>query len=87
MYAFILCLHYTLIGVFTTAPQLKPPGAPNLSTYRDICRRTWWKNLLYIGTYSFDKFGLDQEKYPAMGVSSLEINIRHDMCYIVTLNS
>ena len=71
VYAFILCLHYTLYGYFQTAPQIKTtyPGA-NAQVVKEVCQKVWWKNLLYIGIYDF---GLDQAEYPKMGVSSCHI--------------
>jgi len=80
VYAFILCLHYTLFGAFHTAPQMKSayPGL-NIKTQKEVCQKVWWKNLLYIGIYKFDKFGLDQSKYPMLGCLGQAWYLDNDM--------
>ena len=67
VYAFILCLHYTLYGAFQTAPQIKTayPGG-NAKNTKEMCQNVWWKNLLYIGIYDL---GLDPSEYAKLGVS------------------
>lgn len=81
VYAFVLCLHYTLYGAFQTAPQIKTtyPGA-NAQVVKEVCQKVWWKNLLYIGIYDF---GLDQSEYPKMGVSRCHIRSNIDGDYLV----
>ena len=72
VYAFVIWLHASLLGVFSTAPQLGDAGS--ILDTREMCQNVWWKNLLYVGIYDFDRFGLNQRKYPKMAVS-FSVNI------------
>ena len=53
--------------MFKSSPSIKAsyPGY-NFDTLRETCQRVWWKNLLYVGIYTF---GLDESKYPRIGVN------------------
>ena len=67
VYAFIVLLHMTLLGIFqVSTPQLKAAGPySNIDHAKEMCQNVWWKNLLYVGIY---KLGLDEAKYPQGGV-------------------